>query len=138
MLAPAATTAVDDFLSVPADRILQTNVTSNDLKVSPLSSYAFIAVKGGAYVAPGSSTPVVLTTGLVFGSSGSVFFNPFAAGNLKAGIVVTFVYNIQPPSGARRSNNATVYLNVTAPGAHVFMGPIKGGGEEHTNFQASL
>lgn len=114
--------AVDDALRVPADRLLQTNVTSNDVNVSPLSNFAFYVVQTATYTTSASSTPVALPAGsLQLGTGGQVYFNPFTAGSLKAGTVVTFVYNIQPPylAGTRpppRSNNATVTITITDPG----------------------
>lgn len=111
-----ATIAVDDFFSVPADRLLQTNVSFNDVNASPLSSYAFFVVKSATYTTPASSTPVALSGGLAFGTGGVLSLNPFLAGSLKPGTQVTFVYNIQPQrAGVPRTNNATVIINITEP-----------------------
>jgi hypothetical protein len=109
--------AVDDSFTVAADQLLVTNVTYNDAGVTPLSSFGYLVVKAATYTTPSSTAAVQVPAGFQFTQQGQVLFSPAAAGKLRVGTVVTFVYAIQPlRSGAARSNNATVTITITDPG----------------------
>jgi hypothetical protein len=106
--------AADDFFTVPADKVLNTNVTSNDTGTAP-TGYAWTMVRQPAYLTPGSTTPVPLSGGFSFSAAGIVSFSPAAAGNLKPGTVVTFVYLVTNTANGVRTNNATVTITVADP-----------------------
>lgn len=116
---PAALVAVDDSFSVPANRPLAADVSSNDRGLQLDASYDF-AIQGiiTYRTAQGASGQVPASAGsnaFRFTPDGQLTFNPLAM-LLRSGTVVTFAYALQPKDlPGMRSNTALVTITVTDP-----------------------
>jgi hypothetical protein len=106
-----------DNFTIASDRVLTVNVTSNDEGLPATTSFSVMLVPPPTYTTPTSTTPVNVNGGFQLTAQGTLSFSPAAAGSLKPGTVVKFMYYIQPiQAGSVRSNNATVTITITDSG----------------------
>ena len=104
---------VDDEFTIPADKELKTNVTSNDEGLPAAGLFTYVQVKAPTVTKPGSTLAVALTRGFSFTATGQLTFSPLLAGKLQPGAVVTWVYAIRS-GGVRSATTATVTITVAA------------------------